>query len=212
MWLEWCRPEKNSVSLIRRCGQGEGDVGIVGSFPHLAATAGDHHELPAAHGIGGGRGEAAGGIAAGSGRTRRARLRRVDLLERARAAAAESARWALAERALPGGGFRHDANDAAGPYLGDTLAMGRALMSQPKVLLLDEPSMGLSPIMVDKIFEVVRDVYALGVTIVLVEQNASRALAIADRGYVMESGLITMTGPGQELLSDPKVRAAYLGE
>ena len=92
------------------------------------------------------------------------------------------------------------------------LAMGRALMSQPKVLLLDEPSMGLSPIMVDKIFEVVRDVYALGVTIVLVEQNASRALAIADRGYVMESGLITMTGPGAELLNDPKVRAAYLGE
>ena len=92
------------------------------------------------------------------------------------------------------------------------LAMGRALMSQPKVLLLDEPSMGLSPIMVDKIFEVVRDVYALGVTILLVEQNASRALAIADRGYVMESGLITMTGPGAELLNDPKVRAAYLGE
>ena len=92
------------------------------------------------------------------------------------------------------------------------LAMARALMSQPKVLLLDEPSMGLSPIMVDKIFEVVRDVYALGVTIVLVEQNASRALAIADRGYVMESGVITMTGPGQELLSDPRVRAAYLGE
>ena len=92
------------------------------------------------------------------------------------------------------------------------LAMGRALMSQPKVLLLDEPSMGLSPIMVDKIFEVVREVYQLGVTILLVEQNASRALAIADRGYVMESGLITMTGPGQELLSDPRVRAAYLGE
>ena len=92
------------------------------------------------------------------------------------------------------------------------LAMGRALMSQPKVLLLDEPSMGLSPIMVDKIFEVVRDVYQLGVTILLVEQNASRALAIADRGYVIESGLITMTGPGQELLSDPRVRAAYLGE
>ena len=92
------------------------------------------------------------------------------------------------------------------------LAMGRALMSQPKLLLLDEPSMGLSPIMVDKIFEVVRDVYALGVTILLVEQNASRALAIADRGYVMESGTITMTGPGKELLSDPKVRAAYLGE
>jgi branched-chain amino acid transport system ATP-binding protein len=92
------------------------------------------------------------------------------------------------------------------------LAMGRALMSQPTVLLLDEPSMGLSPIMVDKIFEVVRDVYALGVTIVLVEQNASRALALADRGYVMESGLISMTGPGQQLLNDPRVRAAYLGE
>ncbi|SFE03758.1 ABC transporter ATP-binding protein [Paracidovorax konjaci] len=92
------------------------------------------------------------------------------------------------------------------------LAMGRALMSQPKVLLLDEPSMGLSPIMVDKIFEVVRDVYALGVTVVLVEQNASRALALADRGYVMESGLITMTGPGSQLLNDPRVRAAYLGE
>jgi branched-chain amino acid transport system ATP-binding protein len=92
------------------------------------------------------------------------------------------------------------------------LAMGRALMSRPKVLLLDEPSMGLSPIMVDKIFEVVRDVFAQGVTVLLVEQNASRALAIANRGYVMESGLISMTGPGQDLLSDPKVRAAYLGE
>ena len=92
------------------------------------------------------------------------------------------------------------------------LAMARALMSQPKVLLLDEPSMGLSPIMVDKIFEVVSDVHVLGVTLVLVEQNASRALALADRGYVMESGLITMTGPGQTLLSDPRVRAAYLGE
>ena len=92
------------------------------------------------------------------------------------------------------------------------LAMGRALLSRPRVLLLDEPSMGLSPIMVDKIFEVVRDVYAQGVTVLLVEQNASRALAIADRGYVMDSGLITMSGPGREMLSDPKVRAAYLGE
>ena len=92
------------------------------------------------------------------------------------------------------------------------LAMARALMTQPKVLLLDEPSMGLSPIMVDKIFEVVRDVAAQNVTIVLVEQNASRALAIADRGYVMDSGLITMTGKGQDLLNDPKVRAAYLGD
>jgi branched-chain amino acid transport system ATP-binding protein len=92
------------------------------------------------------------------------------------------------------------------------LAMGRALMSRPKVLLLDEPSMGLSPIMVDKIFEVVRDVSAQGVTILLVEQNASRALGIADRGYVMESGAVTMNGEAKELLSDPRVRAAYLGE
>ena len=92
------------------------------------------------------------------------------------------------------------------------LAMGRALMSRPRVLLLDEPSMGLSPIMVDKIFEVVRDVSARGVTIVLVEQNASRALGIADRGYVMESGTVTMNGPAKELLNDPRVRAAYLGE
>jgi branched-chain amino acid transport system ATP-binding protein len=92
------------------------------------------------------------------------------------------------------------------------LAMGRALMSRPKVLLLDEPSMGLSPLMVDKIFEVVRDVYAQGVTVLLVEQNARRALAIANRGYVMESGIITMKGLGKDLLEDPKVRAAYLGE
>jgi len=92
------------------------------------------------------------------------------------------------------------------------LAMARALMSQPKVLLLDEPSMGLSPIMVDKIFEVVRDVSAQGVTIVLVEQNARRALQIADRAYVMDSGEIIMAGPGKDMLDDPKVRAAYLGE
>ncbi len=92
------------------------------------------------------------------------------------------------------------------------LAMGRALMSRPKVLLMDEPSMGLSPIMVDKIFEVVRDVHAQGVTILLVEQNASRALELADRGYVMESGLISMSGNARDMLNDPKVRAAYLGE
>ena len=92
------------------------------------------------------------------------------------------------------------------------LAMGRALMSRPKVLLLDEPSMGLSPIMVDKIFAVVRDVAAQGVTILLVEQNASRALGIANRGYVMESGIVTMNGNAKELLNDPRVRAAYLGE
>jgi branched-chain amino acid transport system ATP-binding protein len=92
------------------------------------------------------------------------------------------------------------------------LAMGRALMSRPKVLLLDEPSMGLSPIMVDKIFEVVKDVSSKGVTVLLVEQNASRALGIADRGYVMDSGLITMSGDAKIMLSDPKVREAYLGE
>ena len=92
------------------------------------------------------------------------------------------------------------------------LAMGRALMSRPKVLLLDEPSMGLSPIMVDKIFEVVKDVYAQGVTVLLVEQNASRALGIANRGYVMESGVVTMSGVASEMLTDPRVRAAYLGE
>jgi branched-chain amino acid transport system ATP-binding protein len=92
------------------------------------------------------------------------------------------------------------------------LAMGRALMSNPQLLLLDEPSMGLSPLMVDKIFEVVHDVAAKGVTVLLVEQNASRALAIADRGYVMESGLITLSGDARTLLHDPAVRAAYLGE
>ena len=92
------------------------------------------------------------------------------------------------------------------------LAMGRALMARPKVLLLDEPSMGLSPIMVDKIFEVVNDIHRQGVTILLVEQNASRALQLANRGYVMESGEVTMDGEGHALLNDPKVRAAYLGE
>ena len=92
------------------------------------------------------------------------------------------------------------------------LAMGRALMSRPRVLLMDEPSMGLAPIMVDKIFEVVREVYAQGVTILLVEQNASRALGVANRAYVMESALITMGGDAKQLLQDPKVRAAYLGE
>jgi branched-chain amino acid transport system ATP-binding protein len=92
------------------------------------------------------------------------------------------------------------------------LAMGRALMSRPKVLLLDEPSMGLSPLMVDKIFEVVQAVAAQGVTILLVEQNASRALQMADRAYVMESGLMTLSGNAKDMLHDPKVRAAYLGE
>jgi branched-chain amino acid transport system ATP-binding protein len=92
------------------------------------------------------------------------------------------------------------------------LAMGRALMARPKVLLMDEPSMGLSPIMVDKIFEVVADIHKQGTTILLVEQNASRALSLADRGYVMESGEVTMSGEAKGLLADPRVRAAYLGE
>ncbi len=92
------------------------------------------------------------------------------------------------------------------------LAMGRALMAQPKVLLLDEPSMGLSPIMVDKIFEVVNDIHQRGTTVLLVEQNASRALALANRGYVMDSGEVTMSGEAKQLLADPRVRAAYLGE
>ena len=92
------------------------------------------------------------------------------------------------------------------------LAMARALMSHPKLLLLDEPSMGLSPIMVEKIFEVVRTVAAQGVTILLVEQNAKLALQAAHRGYVMDSGLITMTGNAKDMLDDPKVKAAYLGE
>lgn len=92
------------------------------------------------------------------------------------------------------------------------LALGRALMSRPRLLLLDEPSMGLSPIMVDKIFEVIEGIARKGVTILLVEQNASRALALAHRAYVMESGLITMQGPASTLSNDPKVRAAYLGE
>ncbi|HYD94034.1 MAG TPA: ABC transporter ATP-binding protein [Noviherbaspirillum sp.] len=92
------------------------------------------------------------------------------------------------------------------------LAMARALMSHPKLLLLDEPSMGLSPIMVEKIFEVVRNVSAQGVTILLVEQNAKLALQAAHRGYVMDSGLITMTGNASDMLDDPKVREAYLGE
>ena len=92
------------------------------------------------------------------------------------------------------------------------LAMGRALMGRPKLLLLDEPSMGLSPLMVDKIFEVIAQLRSRGMTILLVEQNASRALALADRAYVMETGLITLCGRAQDLMHDPAVRQAYLGE
>ncbi|MES2316232.1 MAG: ABC transporter ATP-binding protein [Pseudomonadota bacterium] len=92
------------------------------------------------------------------------------------------------------------------------LAMARALMSHPELLLLDEPSMGLSPIMVEKIFEVIRDVSKQGITILLVEQNAKLALQAADRGYVMDSGSIIMSGNADDMLHDPRVKAAYLGE
>ncbi|KQX96642.1 ABC transporter ATP-binding protein [Massilia sp. Root133] len=92
------------------------------------------------------------------------------------------------------------------------LAMARALMCHPTLLLLDEPSMGLAPIMVEKIFEVIRDVSKRGITVLLVEQNAKLALQAANRAYVMESGAITMTGNAQDMLHDPRVQAAYLGE
>lgn len=106
-------------------------------------------------------------------------------------------------------------NQLAGTMSGgeqQMLAMARALMSRPKMLLLDEPSMGLSPLMVEKIFDVVREVRSQGVTVLLVEQNAKLAMQIADRAYVMESGLITMSGAAKDLLDDSRVRAAYLGE
>ena len=92
------------------------------------------------------------------------------------------------------------------------LAMGRALMARPRLLLLDEPSMGLSPIMVDTIFEVIRNIHQEGMTILLVEQNAARALQVADRAYVIESGEMIMQGEASMMLNDPRVRAAYLGE
>ncbi|MEK7861759.1 MAG: ATP-binding cassette domain-containing protein, partial [Chloroflexota bacterium] len=92
------------------------------------------------------------------------------------------------------------------------LAIGRALMARPKLLLLDEPSMGLAPRLVAKIFEIVREIATEGVTILLVEQNARLALEVANRGYVMESGNITLAGDAKGLIADPKVRAAYLGE
>ena len=92
------------------------------------------------------------------------------------------------------------------------LAIGRALMARPRLLLLDEPSMGLAPRLVAKIFDIVRQIAAEGVTILLVEQNARLALEVATRGYVMESGSITLAGPSEQLLADPKVREAYLGE
>lgn len=92
------------------------------------------------------------------------------------------------------------------------LAMGRAMMSRPQLLLLDEPSMGLAPLMVERIFEVIQNIADDGVTILLIEQNARLALEVSHRGYVMESGSMILEGPSQHLLDDPKVRAAYLGE
>ena len=92
------------------------------------------------------------------------------------------------------------------------LAIGRALMARPKLLLLDEPSMGLAPMMAAKIFDIVREIARAGVTILLVEQNALRALELADRGYVMESGTVQLQGASRELLANRKVREAYLGE
>jgi branched-chain amino acid transport system ATP-binding protein len=92
------------------------------------------------------------------------------------------------------------------------LAIGRALMGKPELLLLDEPSMGLAPLIVQQIFDIVREINDGGVTVLLVEQNASQALALADRGYVLETGEIVLQGTGRELLADDRVRAAYLGE
>ena len=91
------------------------------------------------------------------------------------------------------------------------LAMGRALMSNPKLLMLDEPSMGLAPILVEQIFDIIKQLHKMGTTILLVEQNARMALSVADRGYVLETGRITLSGPGKELLADEAVKKAYLG-
>ena len=91
------------------------------------------------------------------------------------------------------------------------LAMGRSLMAQPKLLLLDEPSMGLAPILVDEIFSIITKISAAGTTILLVEQNAYKALSIADRAYILETGTVTKSGPASELINDNAVKSAYLG-
>ncbi len=111
--------------------------------------------------------------------------------------------------------LRERATQVAGTLSGgeqQMLAIGRALMGRPKLLLLDEPSMGLAPLMVEKVFEVIRAVAAEGMTVLLVEQNAKLALELCSRGYVMESGTITLADNSAALLADPRVRAAYLGE
>ena len=106
-------------------------------------------------------------------------------------------------------------NQIAGTLSGgeqQMLAMGRALMSKPKIILMDEPSMGLSPIFVNEIFQIIQDVSADGVTVLLVEQNAKKALSIADRAYVLETGTISLEGNAQDLLNDDSIKKAYLGE
>jgi branched-chain amino acid transport system ATP-binding protein len=105
-------------------------------------------------------------------------------------------------------------NQAGGTLSGgeqQMLAIGRALMSRPRLLLLDEPSMGLAPMFIAQIFEIIKEIKKQGVTILLVEQNAAKALAVADRAYVLETGIISMEGTGAQLLNDPAVRKAYLG-
>lgn len=111
--------------------------------------------------------------------------------------------------------LRERKNQVAGTLSGgeqQMLAMGRALMSQPKIILMDEPSMGLSPIFVNEIFDIIKEVSAAGTTVLLVEQNAKKALSIADRAYVLETGRITLQGDAKELMNDESVRKAYLGE
>lgn len=106
-------------------------------------------------------------------------------------------------------------NQIAGTLSGgeqQMLAMGRALMSHPKIMLMDEPSMGLSPIFVEEIFDIIREISKSGTTVLLVEQNAKKTLQIADRAYVLETGKIALSGDAKELMNDPKVKAAYLGE
>ncbi|MBQ6898607.1 MAG: ABC transporter ATP-binding protein [Clostridia bacterium] len=106
-------------------------------------------------------------------------------------------------------------NQIAGTLSGgeqQMLAMGRAMMSHPKILMLDEPSMGLSPLLVDQVFDIIKECHSQGITVLLVEQNAKKALSISDRAYVLETGDITITGKGEELLNNESVKKAYLGE